>query len=444
MLILTKLLNFLENKKFSKEAIIKSGLVIESRKGGYYDRFRGRIMFPIFDVRGNVVGFGGRVIDNTMPKYMNSPETIVYSKSRNLYALNFAKNSKKKYILMVEGYIDAITLHQNGIINTVASLGTALTDGQGRLLRKYAEEIIIAYDSDTAGQAATLRSLDLLNDLGCNVKVLTFPEGKDPDEYIKNNGVEEFNKLINNSLPLVEYKIKTIKKSMNTETTEGKIKFLDKITEVLSKIENNIEKEMYIKKVSKEYDISTESILLDVHKKTKDKSYVKPIAKKNIRKNVSLSDIPHKIPANKRENKQIQDERILLVLLCIDNSVFRNVRDRININLFTDNRNKEIAEVVLNKLEMGKNIMPDELLDIAGVDLAHVFAGITNELMYCNDINKAIMGKITSMEMFLIKQRQKEILDILKKKDELLEGDVEKLKQELIELTLLIKNKKNS
>lgn len=434
-----KLFLFLENKKFSKESILKSGLVLKNRKGGYYDRFRGRIMFPIFDLRGNVIGFGGRVLDSSMPKYMNSPETIIYNKGRNLYALNFAKKSKERSIIMVEGYMDAISLHQHGITNTVASLGTALTEVQGRLLRKYAEEVIVAFDSDTAGQAATLRSLDLLDSIGCNIKVLTLPQGKDPDEYIKNNGAEEFKKLVKNSLPVVEFKIRTIKKEEDTGTTEGKIKFLDKAAEVLSKIDNSIEKEMYVRKIASEYEISEESILMEINKKIRAKNYKRLAAKSDN----NARNFLQKKSLDEMEEKQIRDERILLVLLCIDNGVFRNLRDRINISLFIDEQNKKIAEIVFNRLENNKEIMPDELLDIAGVDLAHIFAGIISELSHCNDIYKAIMGKITSMEMYHTKNRQKQIVNILENQTGLPEGDVERLKQELIQLTLFIKNRKN-
>ncbi|HHW32356.1 MAG TPA: DNA primase [Clostridiaceae bacterium] len=434
-----KLFLFLENKKFSKESIVKSGLVLKNRKGGYYDRFRGRLMFPIFDLRGNVIGFGGRVLDSSMPKYMNSPETIVYNKGRNLYALNFARKSNEKSIIMVEGYMDAISLHQHGITNTVASLGTALTETQGRLLKKYADEVIVAFDSDTAGQAATLRSLELLDSIGCNVKILTLPQGKDPDEYIRSNGAEEFRKLVKNSLSVVEFRIKTIKKETDTETTEGKIKFLDMAAEVLSKIDNNIEKEMYVKKIASEYGISEESILLEIDKKIRAKNY----RKLAVRTNNNVRNIIQKKSLDKMAEKQIQDERIFLVLLCIDNGLFRNLRDRININLFTDEQNKRIAEIVFSRLENEREITPDELLDIAGVDLAHIFAEIISELSHCDDIYKAIMGKITSMEMYHIKNRQKQIVSVLENQTGLTEGDVEKLKQELLQLTLLIKNRKN-
>jgi DNA primase len=182
------LYKYLANKGFEKTDLLKSGLVLQGNSGNCHDRFYGRVMFPIFDIRGNVIAFGGRVMDNTTPKYVNSPETPVYHKGRHLYALNFAKNSGEKRLIIVEGYMDVISLHQSGIINTVASLGTALTENQGRLLRKYAEEIVISYDADTAGQSATLRGLDILGYMGSTVKVLTVPDGKDPDEFIGKNG----------------------------------------------------------------------------------------------------------------------------------------------------------------------------------------------------------------------------------------------------------------
>ena len=256
----------LKAKGYDDDILLESGLVLENKKGGYYDRFRGRIIFPIFDLRGNVLGFGGRVLDNSEPKYMNSPETIVYNKRKHLYGLNFAKDSSHKRIIVVEGYMDVISLFQFGIINTVASLGTALTQSQGRLLKKYTEEIIISFDADTAGKAATIRGLDMLDDIGCNVKVLEMPDGKDPDEFVKKNGADAFNNLIKKSLSLVEYKIKDLKSGINTNTTEGKIIFLNKTADILSKMENDIEREMYIKKIAKEYEISQESIYAEVLK----------------------------------------------------------------------------------------------------------------------------------------------------------------------------------
>ena len=241
------LVRHLKSNGIEEEHMLQSGLIMRSSKGTLYDRFKGRLMFPIFDIRGNVIGFGGRVLDNTLPKYVNSPETAVYSKGKHLYALNFAKNASSNKLVVVEGYMDVISLHQNGIGNAVASLGTALTESQGRILKKYSEEIIISYDADTAGQAATQRGLDLLSEIGCNVKVLTVPDGKDPDEYIRKNGAEAFKKLVNGALSLVEYKIKVLRSEQDLTTTEGKIAFLNKVAAVLTKVDNVMEREMYIK-----------------------------------------------------------------------------------------------------------------------------------------------------------------------------------------------------
>eukprot|EP00831_Metopus_contortus_P025097 TRINITY_DN21722_c0_g1_i4.p1 TRINITY_DN21722_c0_g1~~TRINITY_DN21722_c0_g1_i4.p1 ORF type:complete len:470 (-),score=70.89 TRINITY_DN21722_c0_g1_i4:51-1460(-) len=193
------LLKFLKSKGYKDDIILQSGLVIKSeKKGNLYDRFRNRVMFPVFNVKGDVIGFGGRVLDDSKPKYLNSPETVVFKKGINLYGLNFAvkNNLKEDYIIIVEGYMDLIALHQAGITNVVASLGTALTINQARLLKRYVNKVIISYDADIAGQTATLRGLEILRNAGFDVKVLTVPEGKDPDEFVRNNGKEAFLRLI--------------------------------------------------------------------------------------------------------------------------------------------------------------------------------------------------------------------------------------------------------
>lgn len=433
-----RLYKFLLNKGFREEALNKSGLVLPNKKGSYYDRFRGRIIFPIFDIRGNVIGFGGRVMDNSLPKYMNSPETVVYNKGKSLYAMNFAKNSGEKRLLIVEGYMDVISLHQNGIINTVASLGTALTESQGRILKKYAEEIIISYDADTAGQAATMRGLDLLNEIGCNVKVLVIPESKDPDEFIRKNGVDEFNRLIDKSLSLIEYKIRILKNQANIETTEGKIEFLNKMAGILAKIDNHVEAEMYIKKFAGDYGISEESIYSEVYKKSKPRNTFRT-AVVNLNENARKPDRNAKtIP----DSRLIHDERFILALLSIDNSVYKAIRDKINIESFTNVENQKIARVVFEKLEDNKGIVPGELLSIINGDAASDFTKIINEECHCDDNKKAILGTIRNIEIYKTEKRQKDILELLKKEDTLQKGDVEKLKLELKSLTLFIKNRK--
>ncbi|MCX8130219.1 MAG: DNA primase [Clostridia bacterium] len=429
------LYKYLVEKGFDISQIKQSGLILSNKNGGYCDRFRGRVIFPIFDIRGNVIGFGGRVLDSSLPKYMNSPETLVYNKGRNLYALNIAKNSGEKRLVIVEGYMDVISLHQSGIINSVASLGTALTESQGRILKKYAEEVIISYDADTAGQAATLRGLELLSDIGCNVKVLIIPQGKDPDEFISKNGPEEFKKLIDKALSLVEYKIRILKNQINTESIEGTITFLNKVAELLSKVDNLVEREMYLKKISKDYNVSEESLRAEIYKRVKPKTSFRQTAA--IQSNFKVNkDKGSEIGV---DNKIDKDEKMILALLCIDNSIYSLVKDSISINDFSQGNNKSLAEIVFERLGNNKTIVAAELLN-AQVNIdSNEYAKVINEVNSIDDTRKAIAEKIRSFKLLKIEKRQKEILEALKNEERLEKGDVEKLKAELN--SLLMKRK---
>ena len=230
------------------------------------DSFRKRLMFPIQDVRNKVIAFGGRVLDDSKPKYINSPENIVYSKGRHLFGLNVAKRHDIKQIIIVEGYMDAISLYQRGITNVVASLGTALTEAQGRLLRRHSEKIILGYDADGAGQAAILRGMEILQNMGCDIRVLQIDGAKDPDEYVVKYGPERFGKCVENAISLVEFKVKMLKQDLNLEVTNDKIKFLNEIAKILAKANNQMEREIYIDKISKDYKISKEAIQAEVNK----------------------------------------------------------------------------------------------------------------------------------------------------------------------------------
>ncbi|NLP12985.1 MAG: DNA primase [Clostridium sp.] len=431
------LYRYLRKKGYDDDILLESGLILKGKSGrSCFDRFRGRIIFPIFDVRGNLIGFGGRVINDGSPKYMNSPETLVYNKRKNLFALNFAKNSREKRIIIVEGYMDVISLHQYGIINTVASLGTALTENQGRLLKKYAEEIVISYDADSAGQAAAMRGLDLLNNVGCNVKVLLIPNGKDPDDFVKQNGSDEFKKLVEKALSLVEYKIKALKKDIDTNTTDGKISFLNKAADLLSKIDNNMEREMYIKKMSKEYEISQESIYAEVLKRIKPAKGFKTVSRidrnrlKNMRKK-----------GNSEFEKVIECERILLCVLSINNSVYRVIKDRLNPEDFEDEKDREIAKEVFSRLENNRGIVPAELINLVGDGLSDIFARLIQGECNFDDDKKAVMDIIRRMEMYRLDKREKEILELLSTSQNHSDENIEKLKQELNSILLEKKNK---
>ncbi|MBN2884034.1 MAG: DNA primase, partial [Clostridia bacterium] len=245
--------------------IMKAGLL---KKGStsYYDSFRNRIMFPIIDMRNRVIGFGGRILSGEGAKYINSPETPAYNKSSSLYGINIAKNSKAEKIIIVEGYMDCIAIHQAGFSNCVASLGTALTRKQASMLKKLFPEIIIAYDMDQAGRNATIRGLDLMASIGCDVKILEMPEGKDPDEYIKINGKDAFGKLIENALPIVEYKAKLLRARYNINDVDGRRKYLNGVAKAISQVNNAIDREVYIDRIARVYGIPSESIKDEVSK----------------------------------------------------------------------------------------------------------------------------------------------------------------------------------
>lgn len=416
----------LKAKGYDDDILLESGLVLKNKSGGYYDRFRGRIIFPIFDLRGNVLGFGGRVLDNSEPKYMNSPETMVYNKRKHLYGLNFAKNSSHKRIIVVEGYMDVISLFQFGIINTVASLGTALTESQGRLLKKYTEEIIISFDADTAGKAATIRGLDILDSIGCNVKVLEMPEGEDPDEFVKKYGADAFNSLINKSLSLVEYKIKALKSEIDTNNTEGKIIFLNKTADVLSKLDNDIEREMYIKKIAKEYEISQESIYAEVLKRIKPKKGFKAVVT-----NINTKSRFEKDKGKDEYQRAIKNERILLSLISIDNSLFNLVKDKISPESFEDEDNRRIAKAVFERLNSNKGLVPAELINLADNKNSNIFTRLLQEECNFEDNKKAILDIIKKMELFKLTKREREILNVISNSKDKTAEEVRNMKLEL-------------
>ena len=347
-----KLNRFLKLKGYSDELMEKAGLIVKKDRG-YYDRFRNRIMFPIMDLKGNIIAFGGRVLDESKPKYLNSPETVIYSKSKNIYALNIVKEIRSlKDIIVVEGYMDVISLYQFGIKNAVASLGTSLTAQQAKLLKRYADEIIIAYDSDAAGQSATLKGLSILQKEGCRVKVLALPEGMDPDDFIREKGVSAFNDLLNRSYSLIEYKILNTKKNYNLNILDDKVRFSKKLAAILCELESPIETDVYIKKYSKEMQINEEAIYAEV--------------KKNKRKHISGNNRHNIISRLKKEGNNlsgqiIAEQKVLnICILYRDKSEY--VFKKIKPDDFSKSLHEKIANIINLKIKEGKLISAGELL----------------------------------------------------------------------------------
>ncbi len=258
------LYSFFKEKGVEEKILLELGLISE-KNGQFYDKFRNRVIFPIINTAGRVIGFGGRAIGDAQPKYLNSPENKVFQKKNNLYALNICKQdiAKQNSAIMVEGYMDVISLYQAGVHNAIASLGTALTDNQARLIKRYTRNVILSYDADQAGRKAALRGIDVLGGQDCRVKVLHVTDGKDPDEFIKQHGREAFLELTEKALPMIEYKLDALKQNLNLTTEEGKIAFMKKAAEVLRTL-SPIEADIYIKKLAKELKIAEGAIRMEI------------------------------------------------------------------------------------------------------------------------------------------------------------------------------------
>ncbi len=347
-----ELYKFLKSKKYTDEEILASCLVKKGKSGKYYDSFQNRLMFPIQDNRGRIVAFGGRVLDDSKPKYINSPDTVVYNKGRHLYGLNQVNTVKNKKIIIVEGYMDAISLHQRGVENAVASLGTALTEAQGRLLRRSAEQVIIGYDADSAGQMATMRGLEILNNLGCDLRILQLEGSKDPDEFIIKYGTGRFNKYVDEAISLVEFKIKTIKKELNIENTNDKIKFLNEIAKTISKVDNSIEKEVYIDKISNEYKISKEAIYSEIEKQQRgNRTNSRILERKPLGYNKEK-----KVDTNLDETIIKRENTIISLLISEGISTYKKIKDKILPQNFKSEINKLIIEKIYSEFNNNKEI----------------------------------------------------------------------------------------
>ena len=282
----SSLSDYLIGKGFSKNELVAANLAVKQKNGnGIYDRFRNRVMFPIIDLRGNVIAFGGRIMTDEKPKYLNTSDTPVFKKSENLFSLNNAKNSGSRTLILCEGYMDVIAVNQAGFQNAVATLGTALTREQAMLMKRYADEVVICYDSDEAGQKATSRAIPILRNAGLLVRILTVPSGKDPDEFIKSKGAdgpEAFRALVEKSGNDVEYRLQKLRSNYNLNTSDGKVQFLEEATKVIAAIYSPIERDVYISRLCKEFEISKDSVVRQVNSINRRKD--RENAKKEVRR----------------------------------------------------------------------------------------------------------------------------------------------------------------
>ncbi len=426
-----ELYNYLKKNGFTDEQILASSLVNRTENGKFIDRFRNRFMIPIQDIRGKVIAFGGRVLDESKPKYINSPENIVYSKGRNLFGLNIAKKFDTTKLLIVEGYMDAISLYQRGITNVVASLGTAMTEAQGRLLRMYAKQIILGYDSDGAGQAAIVRGMDILTAMGCDVRVLQMEGAKDPDEYVIKYGSGRFLKLMDDAISLVEYKVKILKRNSNINTTSDKIKFLNDMAKILVSVDNKIEQEVYIDRLSSEYKISKEAIYAQINKIRYGNKPAERVLEKQIIKRKT------ELPEDKEILQSSKTEKVLITLLINEGrSVYEKIKDKIKPEDFKLEQNKIIVKKMYEEFENGKSNIENILNLLEGQeDSINQVTAIMTEDLEINDVNKCIEDILYTYEREKLIKRKNEIIAEMNKL-EISTDEARKLEGELSDIIM--------
>ncbi len=346
---------------FDDDLLAKSGLVKRGKTGQMIDLFRQRLMFPILDVMGRVVAFGGRVLDDSLPKYINSPENPIYIKGRHLYALNLAKTSKQTNLVMVEGYMDAIAMHQAGVDNAVASLGTALTENQAQLLRKYTESVIIAYDADAAGQAAALRSLDILQGRGIKVTVLQVPDGKDPDEYIRRNGPERFHALLEKALPLIDFKLLVARRGHTAAGGLDILGYQDEACQILAKEENAIVRELYANRLAEELTATSETVQKEIERRHQNPNADSSGREAARPKTLSNAKMPAEPAAF--DDLATREEFYLLSLLAAEPGLLEQMSPQPEAADFSSGTMREIAAAALI-LAAGRQLDPSRLIEL--------------------------------------------------------------------------------
>ncbi len=354
------LINCLRDKSVPLALLEKAGLILEKSGGGFYDRFRNRALFPIFDIKSKILGFGARVLPSSggnkeeysLPKYINSPETPIYTKGKNLYGLNFAKDAIRQndYAVIVEGYLDFIIPYQQGAENIVASLGTALTEEQVRGLKRYTNNVVMVYDGDTAGQMAALRALDIFIEEGVNVKVVSLPEGFDPDSFVREKGIDSFKEKINNAEKLFDYKLMVLKSQYNAKDIEGKAKISSEMLVTINKFNNAVLRSEYVKKLAETLNVKEDALLQELNK-------MKPV----------LSGVSLKKTAEPKKAVNINPtEKLLIKLMLEEPELINRIKENLAPADFQDEITFKIVSTMFRLAEEGKIIDTRVLINHLG------------------------------------------------------------------------------
>ena len=346
------LYQYLKSKGYRDELIVKAGLVTVDERYGVSDKFWNRVMFPIMDSNSRVIGFGGRVMGDAKPKYLNSPETMIFDKSRNLYGLNRARSSRKPYFLLCEGYMDVISLHQAGFSNAVASLGTALTPGHASLIKRYVEEVYLTYDSDEAGTKAALRAMPILKDVGITARIIRMEPYKDPDEFIKHLGAEAFEERIHKARNGFMFGLEVLERDYDLTTPEGKTDFMKEAAKRLTQFDEEIERSNYIEAVAKTYHVGFEELRKLVLKMAVQTGLAKQVER------------PKRLDGKSREKEDghVKSQKILLTWLIEDEGIFNQIRRYITPDDFTGELYKKVAALLYEQYE-GQDVNPARIMN---------------------------------------------------------------------------------
>ena len=348
------LYKYLREKGYSEDLIRQAGLINTDERQGVYDKFWNRVMFPIMDVNNRVIGFGGRVMGDAQPKYMNSPETKIFDKSRNLYGLNIARRTRKNYLIICEGYMDVISMHQAGFTNAVASLGTALTSGHASLMRRYTKEVLLTYDSDEAGQKAALRGIPILRGAGLRPKVVNLAPYKDPDEFIKAEGMEAFEKRLENAMNYFLFEVQVLEKEYDFNDPESKTEFYRAIAEKLLEFSEELERNNYIESISKKYQILPEDLRRMVNNMAlSGRRVTQPKAE-------NLTD---RRKARKKESGKEASQKLMLTWLTSYPKMFETISGYITPDDFTTPLYQEVAKLLFAQYEEEHAVNPAKLLN---------------------------------------------------------------------------------
>lgn len=359
------LVNYLSKKGYKPDEMIQANLAFQSRSGHTLDRFFGRVMYPIINLRGNVIAFGGRILTDEKPKYLNTSDTLVFRKSNGLFAMNFAKNNGGDQLILAEGYMDVISLHQAGFGNAIATLGTALTVEQARLMARYCKEVVICYDSDAPGQKAASRAIPILRDAGLLVKVLAVPNGKDPDEYIRSYGDQghaRFKQLLDNCGNDVEYQMQKVKTNCNMNTADGRVAYLTGAAQILATLDSRIEQEVYASRLAEEIGIDRSSILLQVEKNRK--KIIKTHQQKEFREfQQQVTGAKDSINPEKSSHLRAANaEEALIAYIFSNPDAAKQIFSILSPQNFCTSFNRRVYEIIMGRIIDGK---PFSLTDIS-------------------------------------------------------------------------------